>query len=32
MADMLMYIPNNDALNQPFLRLQLVVKTFRHLT
>ena len=30
MEDKLMYIPNNDAQNYPFCRLQLVVETFEH--
>ena len=28
MADILMYIPNNDTQNYPFYKLQLVIKTF----
>ena len=32
MADKLIYIPNNDAQNYPFCRLQLVVETFGHST
>ena len=32
MADKLMYTPNDDSQNYPFCRLNLVVKTFEHLT
>ena len=32
MADKFMYIPNDDAQNQPFCRLNLVVETFGHST
>ena len=31
-VDKLMYISNDDAQNNPFCRLQLVVETFGHLT
>ena len=32
MADLLIYIPNDDSQNYPFFSLQLVVETFGHLT
>ena len=32
MADLLMYIPNDDLQKNPFCRLQLVVETFGHST
>ncbi len=31
MADKLMYIPNDDAHNYPFYKIQLVVETFAYL-
>ena len=32
MADKLIYKPNDDTQNYPFCRLQILVKTFGHLT
>ena len=32
MAELLMYIPNDDLQKNPFCRLQLVVETFGHST
>ena len=32
MADLLMYIPNDETQNHPFCRLNIVVVTFKHLT